>query len=65
MNTETLTACRWPRSKTPRIAAVAKLPPKVLAKVNLLRSSLRLAIALHSPSALLETGLRPCTLEKR
>ena len=36
----------------------------VLTKVNSLRPNPRLVIALHSPDALFETGLRMCPPEK-
>jgi len=37
---------------------------KALAKINSLGSNPRLVIALHSPNALLKTGLRMCPPEK-
>ena len=37
---------------------------KALTKVNSLRSNLRIVVALHSPCALRETGLRMCRPEK-
>ncbi len=43
---------------------VATLVSKVLAKVNLSWPNRRFVIALHSPNARLETGLRVCNPEK-
>jgi hypothetical protein len=46
------------------VSLVAELGSKVLAKVNSPWPNRPLVIALHSPSGLLETGLRVCPLEK-
>ena len=42
----------------------AELRVQALTKVNSLRSNLRIVVALHSPCALRETGLRMCRPEK-
>jgi hypothetical protein len=43
---------------------IAEGGSKVPTKVNVVCPNLRLVIALHSPHALLETGLRKCPPEK-